>query len=162
MKYGNSCNGSESFDRGWGGSRHAGSLIGMGRFCYLRDALFLLCCTAYGVNQLLLKPHFHLAFLHNHFNDCLIIPCALPPLLLAHRLLKLRGSDAPPSASEVALHVVVWSIVIEWVGPHYVHWAVGDPWDAVSYAAGGLVAWLWWNRERWKTGRLLRMEPHEL
>jgi hypothetical protein len=27
----------------------------------------------------------HSAFLHDHFNDLLLIPCALPPLLLLER-----------------------------------------------------------------------------
>jgi hypothetical protein len=91
--------------------------------------------------------------LHNHFNDCLVIPCALPPLLLFHRLLKLRSDDALPTAFEIAFHVIVWSIVIEAVGPRYVPGTVGDPWDAVSYAAGGMAAWLWWHRLDWMPHR---------
>ena len=118
----------------------------MARFLYLRDPLFLLCCAAYGINQHLLKPHLHWAFLHDHFNDCLVIPCALPPLLFVHRLLKIRRNDSLPSGPEIALHVIVWAIVIEWIGPKYVPSATGDPWDAVAYAVGGLAAWIWWHR----------------
>lgn len=42
--------------------------------------------------------------------------------------------------------MAVWSIVIELIGPHYVPHAVGDPWDALCYAAGGGLAFCWWQR----------------
>lgn len=118
----------------------------MRRFGYIRDPLFLACCAAYGVNQLVLKPHFRTRFLHSHFNDLLVIPCALPPLLLLHRWLKLRNDDRFPSVTEVTLHLVVWSVVMEIVGPRYISWATGDPWDIVSYAVGAAMALLWWHR----------------
>ncbi|HTA30608.1 MAG TPA: hypothetical protein VK731_08975, partial [Candidatus Cybelea sp.] len=62
----------------------------MRRFGYVFDLLFLVCCALYASNRWLIKPHCHLAFFHNWFNDVLLIPCALPPLLLAHRWLRLR------------------------------------------------------------------------
>ena len=27
--------------------------------------------------------------------------------------------------------------------------ATGDPWDVAAYAVGGLLAGLWWQRDRW-------------
>lgn len=64
------------------------------------------------------------------------------------RWLGLRAHDRPPTAGEVAAHVIGWSILFEWIGPHILP-TVGDPWDAVSYGAGGLAAYWWW---RWAEG----------
>jgi hypothetical protein len=120
-------------------------------FRYLRDPLFLFGCAAYALNRWLLKPHLHSTFLHSYFNDLFLIPCALPPLLLLQRWLKLRSHDGPPTAGEIGFQLVVWSILFEWIGPHIMPHAVGDPWDVVAYAVGGLFAGLWWN---WRPLRL--------
>jgi|SRR6478672_3903850 len=120
----------------------------MRRFLYLRDPLFILGCAAYVVNRWLVKPHVHASFFHSHFNDCWLIPCALPPVLWVHRRLGLRFSDAPPGLSEIAAHLVFWSLLFEWIGPHFVSHAVSDPLDAVAYAIGALVAGCWWQRDR--------------
>ncbi len=116
-------------------------------FRYLRDPCFLACCTAYAVNRWLLKPHLHSVFLHSWFNDLLLIPCALPPLLLLQRWLKLRADDGPPHAGEILFQLCVWSVLFEWIGPHIIH-TTGDVWDVVAYAVGGLVAGMWWRREK--------------
>lgn len=117
-------------------------------FTYWRDPLFVVCCLLYGLNRWGLKPRIHSAFLHDHFNDLLLIPCALPILLLMQRWLGLREDDRPPSAGEIALYVVLWSVLFEVIGPRLVSFSVGDPWDAVSYAVGGVFAGCWWHRER--------------
>lgn len=96
------------------------------------------------MNRWAVKPHVHNTFLRNQFNDVLLIPCALPPLLLAQRRLKLREHDLAPTPTEIIFHLVVWSILFEWLGPHLMPWTVGDPWDVVAYCSGGLVAGLWW------------------
>jgi hypothetical protein len=103
-------------------------------------------CLLYTVNRWGLKPRIHNAFLHGYFNDVLLIPCALPPLLFMQRLLHLRDNDDLPTAGEIALNVVVWSVLFEVLGPRITPRTTGDPWDAVAYAAGGSVAWLWWHR----------------
>jgi SAM-dependent methyltransferase len=115
------------------------------RFGYVFDPLFLVCCSLYAANRWLIKPHCHVAFFHNWFNDILVIPCALPPLLLAHRWLRLRAHDNPPTLTEVAAHVIGWSILFEVIGPHIMP-TTGDPWDAVAYAAGGMAALFYWHR----------------
>ena len=120
----------------------------MNTFGYLRDRLFLTSCLLYALNRWVLKPRVHSAFLHDHFNDLLLIPCALPPLLWLQRRLNLRPDDRPPTVGEIALYVVIWSILFEVLGPHIMPWTVGDPWDAVAYVAGGILAGLWWHRER--------------
>lgn len=130
----------------------------MNRFGYLRDPLFLLGSTLYALNRLVLKPHFHQVFLHSWFNDTLLIPCALPPLLLLHRWLKLRKHDAPPTLGEITLHLVFWSMLFEWWGPHLLKHVTGDWGDVLAYFVGGLLACVWWNR----IGLLHLMRSHEL
>jgi hypothetical protein len=115
-------------------------------FGYLRDPFCLACCVLYAVNRWFLKPRVHSAFLHDHFNDLLLMPCALPVLLLLQRWLKLRDHDLPPTPGEIALYLVVWSILFEVIGPHIKRGAVGDPLDVVAYAVGGILAGLWWHR----------------
>jgi len=117
-------------------------------FEYLGDRLFLAGCCLYALNRWILKPHVHSAFLHDHFNDVLLIPCALPVVLWFQRLGKLRSHDAAPTAGEICFHLVVWSLLFEWLRPHLIRHAVGDPWDVVAYIGGGLLAGLWWNRQR--------------
>jgi hypothetical protein len=117
-------------------------------FCYLKDRLFLVACSLYAINRWEIKPRVHNAFLRGQFNDLLLIPCALPPLLLAQRWLKLRQTDQPPTVSEIALYLVVWSVLFEVIGPKIMPRAVGDPWDVVAYAVGGIFAGWWWNRHR--------------
>ncbi len=126
-------------------------------FRYLRDGLFLVTCLLYVVNRWGLKPHTHNAFIHGYFNDVLLIPCALPPLLLTERWLGLRRHDLLPEAGEIFLNWVVWSILFEVIGPHIMR-TTGDPWDVVAYAVGGMVAWLWWHRRDW----IRHFSPHEL
>lgn len=121
----------------------------MKRFRYVFDPLCLLCCLLYAVNRWLIKPHCHIAFFHNWFNDMLLIPCALPPVLLVQRWLGLRVHDRAPTFWEVTAHLAGWSILFELIGPHILP-TVGDPWDAVAYFAGGTVAYGWW---RWVENR---------
>ncbi|HLH55253.1 MAG TPA: hypothetical protein VKY92_16740 [Verrucomicrobiae bacterium] len=118
----------------------------MNAFGYLLDPLFLITCFLYALNRWALKPHIHSAFLHDHFNDVLLIPCALPPLLFIQRWLNLRRHDLVPTWGEIGLYLVVWSILFEVVGPHIMPWTVGDPMDVVAYVAGGVLAGLWWHR----------------
>ena len=125
----------------------------MKRFLYLRDGLFLVSCLLYALNRWLLKPHLHNAFLHDHFDDLLLMPCSLPPLLWLQRRLRLRTEDEAPTFGEITLYLVVWSILFELIGPHLVRRATGDPWDVVAYAVGGLLAGLWWQRGRFLHGR---------
>ena len=125
----------------------------MPRFRYHLDPLFLTGCAAYALNRWLVKRYVHRGFFHDHFNDCWLIPCALPLVLWLHRRLGLRRHDDPPRFSEIVPHLIFWSLLFEWIGPQFVPHATADPWDVVSYWAGGLLAWRWWHRER-SFGRL--------
>ena len=141
-------------DRVW--VSHPGAVVSS--FRYLRDRLFLTCSSLYALNRWGLKPRVHSAFLHDHFNDLLLIPCALPPLLLIQRWLKLRLHDRKPTPGEILLYLFVWSILFEVIGPHLMPWTVGDPGDVVAYVAGGILAGLWWHHER----MLVPFSRHEL
>jgi hypothetical protein len=117
-------------------------------FRYWRDSLFLLACSLYAINRWAIIPRVHGAFLRCHFNDLLLIPCALPPLLQLQRWIRLRTHDEMPTSGEIALYLVVWSILFEVIGPHLLRRATGDPGDVVAYVVGGLLAGLWWNRRK--------------
>ncbi len=130
----------------------------MKKFRYLRDGLCLISCSLYALNRWCIKPHTHNAFMRFHFNDMLLIPCALPVLLLMQRWLRLRDMDEPPTWSEIALYTVFWSILFEVIGPCLMRNATGDPWDVVVYFIGGIVAGLWWNRHKFS----FRRTAHEL
>ena len=128
------------------------------KFRYLGDSLFLAAIALYALNRWLIKPHVHSAFMRFHFNDCLLIPAALPPLLFVQRRLKLRPHNEMPTAAEITLYAVFWSILFEVIGPHLFHRATGDVWDAVAYICGAILAWLWWHRQRLTNSAL----AHEL
>ncbi len=131
----------------------------MKAFGFWRDPLFLIGCAAYALNRWWLKPHFRSNFLHSYFNDLWLIPCALPLVLYVHRRLALR-SDLPPTLTEVISHLILWSALFEWWGPQLLPSATGDVRDVVCYWAGGLLAWLWWNRAGMRGAKLLA--HHEL
>lgn len=118
----------------------------MNRFGYLRDRLFLVATMSYVLNRWLLKPLLPTPFLHGHFNDLLLIPAALPLVLWVQRAVGLRTHDRAPSWSEMTLHLAVWSLICEFIGPLWLHHGTADVWDVVAYATGGIVACRWWNR----------------
>lgn len=125
----------------------------MPRFRYFRDPLFLTACVAYGINRCCIKPWAAPGFMMFHFNDLWLIPCALPPVLWLHRRLGLRAQDGPPQPGEIAGHLVVWSLLFEWILPRITSRPGSDPTDVVVYTAGALIAGLWWNRHRWFAAR---------
>lgn len=116
-------------------------------FRFFRDPLFLACSFIYAANRFIIKPSMPVdeTFFRGHLNDLLIIPCILPPLLFIYRILSLRPQHEPPTTREIFLHLVVWSILFEYLGPMFYVRATADPWDVVSYTIGGLVSWIVWN-----------------
>ncbi len=131
-------------------------------FGYARDPLCLLAIALYALNRWALKPHLHSGFLHDHFNDVLLIPAALPLVLWAQRRLGWRDHDGPPRWSEIGLHLAIWGVICEVAGPHLAAHATGDWRDLVAYAAGAAVAGLWWQRarsaRRTRTARALKAD----
>lgn len=120
----------------------------MKKFTYLSDGLFLISSLLYALNRWFIKPRVHSPFMHDHFNDLLLMPCALPVLLWLQRRLNLRSHDGPPTAGEIALYCAVWSVQCEIIGPHLLRRATGDPWDVVSYVVGAILAGFWWHRKQ--------------
>jgi hypothetical protein len=123
-------------------------------FGYYRDPLFLFCLCAYLVNRELIKPHLHSysPLFDGHFDDCLLVPVALPIFLLVYRRLGLRPDDAAPRWWEIGWHLLVWSLFFKWFGPVVLHRSVADPYDVLCYAGGGLAAWAIWNFWPGETG----------
>ena len=117
-------------------------------FAYLRDPLFVLCCILYALNRWALKPILHVPFLQYWFNDLLLIPCALPFVLWIQRRMHLRHDDSPPSFTEVSVHLLLWSLLFEVIGPHLFRHATGDFLDVLAYVAGGVFALAWWHRQQ--------------
>ena len=115
------------------------------RFQYLADPLFLAACLLYLANRFVLKPAFDLPFLANHFNDLLLVPCAIPVLLGVYRSLGLRAGDASPRLAEIVPVLLLWSALFEWAGPSLVSAAVGDWRDVAVYWVGGAAAWWFWR-----------------
>jgi hypothetical protein len=115
------------------------------KFRYARDRLCGVACAFYAVNRWALPLSLKGAFLRNHFNDLLFIPAALPLMLWLQRKLGLRHTDAYPDWSEVLLHLVVWSVAAEVIGPRLFAHATGDGWDVAAYAAGALVSAMIWR-----------------
>jgi hypothetical protein len=97
-----------------------------------------------------IKPsHFgSTGFFHDYFNDVLLIPIFLPPVLWLHRRLGMRNHDRPPTIVETAFHVAAWSVCFLLIFPQfpwlYQH-STADPWNAAAYAVGGAVAWVIWR-----------------
>ena len=131
----------------------------MKKSAYLRDPMFAGGGLLYVVNCVVLKPLLPAAFLHCWFNDLLLIPCALPPLLLLHRWLGLRTHDDPPTPCEISAHLAVWALVCEYLGPSWLHRGTGDPRDVLAYAFGALAAALWWHRHTLRARAAITREP---
>lgn len=119
-------------------------------FHYWRDPLFVLCVIVYFLNRWIIKPITlgKVWFFHDYFNDLICLPFWLPIVLLVTRKIRLRDHDGPPSGYEIGFYLFLWSFMFEFFGPYYgrfFHYPVSDPWDIVCYAAGGLLAGVYWN-----------------
>jgi len=117
----------------------------MNRFRFHRDGLFLVGLFCYILNRWGLKPVAHSHFLSWHFNDLWLIPCALPLVLWVQHRLGWRG-DHLPTTAEIGGHLILWSVLFEWIGPGFLPYVTGDPMDVLCYWVGGVVAWFWWHR----------------
>ena len=117
-------------------------------FLYWRDVLCLSALCSYWTNRLLIKPNLPEgeSFFQGYFSDFLLIPAALPIVLLLLRFVGARRHDLPPTKSEMLTAVVVWTILFEVVGPQITRRATADPFDILAYVVGGLLAYTIWNR----------------
>ena len=119
----------------------------MKSFRYLRDPLFLFSCALYALNRWALKPQIPSLFLRGYFNDLLLVPCAVPPFLLLQRCLRLRTHDQHPGGGEILFCLIVWTLLFEWIGPALIPGTTADPFDALAYIFGAVVAFCWWHRK---------------
>lgn len=87
------------------------------------------------------------SFFYCYWNDLWFMPCALPMILFVQRKIGSRSGDAYPSCWEVTMNLVVWSIVVEVVGPVFLRRGTCDWRDVVMYGIGGLCGWVYWNRK---------------
>jgi hypothetical protein len=115
-------------------------------FRYVLDPLCLLACSLYAINRWLIEPVCKWPFLHEHFDDLLLIPAALPVVLGLQRWIGLRNHDRPPSLPEIVGHFLIRSLVAEALGPFIFPWTVGDALDVTAYSLGALAGAVWWNR----------------
>jgi len=125
--------------------------VAVRRFRYVLDGLSLASISGYAVNRWLFKPHVSTGFLRDHFNDLLLIPAALPVVLWLQRKFRLRDHDLPPTWGEIMMHLTVWSIICEGIGPLWLHHGTADYRDVIAYAAGGILSCLWWHRRSIRT-----------
>lgn len=117
------------------------------KFRYGGDPVFLAACAAYAVLRWGVRPWWTAQGwpLAGQLTDWLLIPAALPPMLWLQRRFGWRADDAMPSAGEILLHLVVWSVLAEVVMPLWWGIGVADAGDVAAYAFGALLAWGAWR-----------------
>lgn len=117
-------------------------------FRYLRDPLFLACVALYFVNRFVIRRVVDSGFAHEHFNDLMCIPFWVPIMLWLQKSVGLRPVATVPSASEVFIPLVVWSLVFEFWLPTTIAFAAhstADHRDIMWYAIGAMLAACWWR-----------------
>lgn len=114
-------------------------------FNYIADPLFLAASALYVLNCLVLKPALQSPFLSGQLNDLLLVPCAIPILLLSYRVLGLRPRNGAPRAAEIFPILALWTLLFETAGPWLFSQGVADWRDVMAYWAGGAGAWAWWR-----------------
>jgi hypothetical protein len=121
------------------------------RFEYFNDFVFLISVATYAFNRFIIKPclkgqsNILALFFKGHLNDCLLVPCVLPIFLWSYRKLGARTHDNTPTWKEMLLHVTMWSVFFEIIGPFYLHHGTADYWDTIDYACGGFIAMIFWK-----------------
>lgn len=121
-----------------------------GGFGYFCEPLFVAAGLLYAANTLWWKPATSDAtsFVHCYLGDVLCMPVIVPVTLWLQQRLGLRPRELRPGRRELLLHWLLWSMCFEWLGPRLpvlAPGAVADPWDAVAYGAGGLLAAFAWG-----------------
>jgi hypothetical protein len=121
-------------------------------FRYWRDPLCVVAVLLYVANSVWWKPMTAdpSSFVHCYLGDLLCLPVCVPVTLWLQRRVGLRRDDCRPTPGELLLHWLLWSACFEWIGPQMpllAPGAVSDPWDAVAYGVGGLLAALIWRSQ---------------
>jgi hypothetical protein len=119
-----------------------------GRFRYALDPLSVCSSAGYAVLRWIVKPRVGLGFIHNHGTDLLLIPAALPLVLWFQHLLGWRTHNRPPDLGEIVMHLAIWGLISEALGPWLFHRGTADWRDLLAYAAGAIVGYVFWNRKK--------------
>lgn len=109
----------------------------------------MISCVAYAANRWIIKPRIGPGIFHDHFNDLWLIPAALPLILWLQRICRLRTHDEFPTAGEISLHLILWSVLFEVIGPRFIK-TTGDWKDVIAYTIGAALAWIWWSKHATK------------
>jgi hypothetical protein len=103
--------------------------------CLIRCACRL---VLYAVNRWLIKPSV-LPFVHQHFNDLLLIPAALP-IAPGFR----DGLTASTIVRQAPIWLIVWSVIVEFLIPSLPGRSANA--RVLAYRRGA-AAGVWWNRK---------------
>lgn len=119
-------------------------------FRYWREPLCVAAVLFYVANSVWWKPMTSdpTSFVHCYLGDVLCLPVCVPVTLWLQRRAGLRSHDRRPTPRELLLHWLLWSACFEGLGPRMPLLAPGavcDPWDAVAYGVGGLLAAVVWR-----------------
>lgn len=119
-------------------------------FRYWREPLCVAAVLLYVANSVWWKPMTvdPTSFVHCYLGDVLCLPVCVPMTLWLQRCVGLRRHDRRPTPRELLLHWLLWSACFEGLGPRMPLLAPGavcDPWDAVAYGVGGLLAAVVWR-----------------
>lgn len=124
-------------------------------FTYLTDPIFILCLFLYLINKFLIIQFHNLnIFFLCYYNDILLIPCCLPPLLFVMYKIELRRNHFPPTVIEVIVPLVIWTLSFEIIAPFYFKKGTSDIGDAIAYWLGGFFCWFVWNYKYLFTNKL--------
>ena len=117
------------------------------KFKYLLDPIFLGSLFLYIFSKFIMLDNSNIVynFWNYYLSDILLVPVALPILLFALRLIRIRKNDLAPNFLEILIPLIVWSITFEIVAPLFVSSATGDFFDILAYTGGGLISWYLWN-----------------
>ena len=117
-------------------------------FGHLRDPLFLACLAIYVANRIAEDLGLTHWLLRGYLNDFICIGFWVPILTFGLARLGLRESDPIPEGPEIAIAFLVWALMFEvWLPTTSLlaDFTTADPWDVVCYAAGGILAGIWWR-----------------
>jgi len=114
----------------------------------LRDPLFWSALAVHLAARLLRSDLHEGTFVTAHLADLLLVPVCVPPLIAALDLIGARPRGSPPDAAEVLVPLVCVAVAFEILlprAPYFAEFTYGDPRDITAYAAGALLAAIWWR-----------------
>lgn len=118
------------------------------RFGYLKDPLFITFFCLYWVHRGVANLDCSTPFLRSYLNDLLCAGFWVPILVWATKQCRLRSHDGPPSAVEIVIPLLIWSVVFE-AWPIVIDLlkvpSVADPNDILAYWFGAMVAAAFWR-----------------